>query len=131
VKDKRNDYPTEKDEKVQMKFLSLRKDNGPNKMNETNKDYIGIGEHRGFNSVYIGGVKETISIQRLKQCMEENFGRVRFIRIIRDKVIKTFMFILHLLHYLYNISYFFFPFELVLGLRIHRVRRKTVFRSCS
>ncbi|GET01693.1 hypothetical protein GLOIN_2v1766994 [Rhizophagus clarus] len=54
-----------------------------NETNEINEDFF--GEYKGFNSIYVGIGKENIDIHQLKQCLEENFGHVRFIRIIRNK----------------------------------------------
>ncbi|RIA96042.1 hypothetical protein C1645_755862 [Glomus cerebriforme] len=62
--------------------------NESNEINNNNNNNNGdfFGEYRGFNSIYVGIGKENIDVQQLKQCLEGNFGPVRFIRIIRNKV---------------------------------------------
>lgn len=57
-----------------------------NETNEFNEDFF--GEYKGYNSIYVGIGKENIDVHQLKQCLENNFGDVRFIRIIRNKVRK-------------------------------------------
>ncbi|PKC70707.1 hypothetical protein RhiirA1_439301 [Rhizophagus irregularis] len=54
-----------------------------NETNEINEDFF--GEYKGFNSIYVGIGKENIDVHQLKQCLENKFGHVRFIRIIRNK----------------------------------------------
>jgi hypothetical protein len=77
--------------------------------NEINEDFF--GEYKGFNSIYVGIGRENIDLHQLKQCLEENFGHVRFIRIIRNKVKKKTTFVLIYLPWrLYNSVFFFFFF---------------------